>query len=251
MQNTLNRHRFGVGAMVLCLAAISQAPQTASAGSSFDLDYSTLTVLPSATGQGLYYGNSYPFPSEATSFQVDSGALRIWTQPYNIDRSAYYQLDNGYDHLIDAEYLVRARVTDGTSSALSFSFGDSARYGGFGISPTRYTIDGYGNNYDFGFDPKEYHDYHYFAEAATGKFTFSIDGTVVFTGNLSFSPVNTTSYAAFGHFGSSNNSGSVTGDMTSIQYNNTGFAIVPEPTTLASALVGVGLLAYRARRRKV
>ena len=74
----------------------------------FTLDYSTLNVLPSATGQGLrFVSGSYLGQTEAQGFQVYPGYLHINTpNGYSLNKGATYQLDNGYDHNLDLGHKV-------------------------------------------------------------------------------------------------------------------------------------------------
>ncbi|MDX2036913.1 MAG: PEP-CTERM sorting domain-containing protein [Isosphaeraceae bacterium] len=234
---------------LLAIALVSGSGSTALAGNAFSLDYNTLTVLPSQTGQGLVYGTSFPNPAETTAFRVQDKALRLFTPSgFSWDPSAYYQLANGYDSSIDVEITVRARVLDGSLDALYFYFGDNRFVGGFGIGPSRFGLPGVGNFIDFGVDPKVYHDYRYFSKGGSGKFTLSIDDREVYAGNL-LQVTSGNSYAAFGHFGSTSASGYVTADIAKIRYDNTGVAAVPEPSTIGLAALGAVAGLATARRR--
>lgn len=228
-------------------------PQSARAGHSFTLDYSTLNVLPSATGQGLnFVSGSYLGSTESQAFQVGTGLLHISIPSgYSVDKGGGYQLANGYDHTLDVEYKFTARVTDGTLGALQFTFGDSTYSGGLGIGPGSFYIPGAGNNTSLGVDPSQYHTYDYVALAGTGKFTLTIDGNLAYSGNLVGG--GGTSYAYFGNPYDSNNSGFATGDITYISYNNANpaAAAVPEPASLVLSGLGAGLMGILMAWRRV
>lgn len=230
-------------------------PQSAQAGFQFTLDYSTLNVLPSATGQGLHYVTAqgyYGGWTESQAFQVQPGLLHITTPSgYFLDKGGAYQLDNGYDHTLDVEYKFTARVTAGDLGALQFIFGDSTYSGGLGIGPGSFYIPGAGNSISLGVDPTQYHTYDYVALAGTGKFTLKIDGNLAYSGNLMGG--GGTAYAYFGDPVDFNNSGYVTGDITSISYNNNNMndiTAVPEPASLLLACLGVGLMGFSIAWRR-
>jgi hypothetical protein len=245
---------------VLLIAAGVLLPQSARAAF-FSLDYSTLTELPSATGQGLQYVTAqgyYGGWTESQGFQVQPGLLHIVAPSgYFLDKGAGYQLANGYDHTLDVEYKFTARVTSGTLSALQFTFGDSTYSGGFGIGPGSFYIPGVGNSItlrDAGgqaIDPTQYHTYDYVSLAGTGKFTLTIDGDLAYSGNLGGGGA--TSYAFFGNPVDFNSSGYVTGDIASITYSNSALSApvaTPEPTSLTLVVLGAGTLGLsRAWRR--
>lgn len=202
----------------------------------FKLDYSTLNVLPSATGQGLQFvSGSYLGVTESDVFQVATGALKLTTPSgYSLTRGGIYNLANGYDSTLDLEYRFTAKVVSGGSDALQFGFGDANYYGSVGISPTRFAFPGYGNNVDLGVDPTQFHDYLITSKANSGEFAFWIDGTQAFSGNLK-SVSSGTSYAYFGQPYNYNSSNWVTAEFKSIDYSNR-VNSVPEASTLIPLL---------------
>ena len=216
----------------------------------FTLDYSTLNVLPSATGQGLrFVSGSYLGQTEAQGFQVYPGYLHINTpNGYSLNKGATYQLDNGYDHNLDLVYSFTAKVSAGTPGALQFGFGDSTYYTYVGFNNSVVDIPGYANNLNFNIDPSQYHTYEIKSLANSGTFSLKIDGTQVFTGNLS-SGGGSTAYAYFGSPYSYGNSGFVSGDISFVDYRNQNIT-VPEPSTYALATITTGVMAALARRRR-
>jgi hypothetical protein len=226
--------------------------QAAPAASKFTLDYGTLGVLPSATGQGLQFvSGSYLGSTEDQAFQVQPGLLHITTPTgYFLDKGGGYQLSNGYDHTLDVVYKFTTRVTAGTLGALQFTFGDSAYSGGIGIGPSSFYIPGVGNNINLGVDPSKYHTYEYVSLAGTGTFTLKVDGELKYSGNLMAG--GGTSYAYFGNPYDYFSSGYVTGDITDVEYTNVSglMEAVPEPASLVMAGLGAGLLGVSAVRRR-
>lgn len=213
----------------------------------FKLDYSTLNVLPSATGQGLQFvSGSYLGVAESDVFQVATGSLNLTTPSgFSLTRGGIYNLANGYDSTLDLEYRFTAKVLSGGSDALQFGFGDANYYGSVGISPTRFAFPGYGNNADLGVDPTQFHDYLITSKANSGEFAFWIDGSQVFSGNLQ--PVTSgTSYAYFGQPYNYSSSNWVTAEIKSIDYSNR-LNSVPEASTLIP-LLGCVILVWTKNR---
>jgi hypothetical protein len=251
MTGSRSRLHLAILSRVVLIVSGLLLPQSARAGFEFALDYSTLNKLPSATGQGLnFVSGSYLGSTESQAFQVETGLLHITTpNGYSLDKGGGYQLDNGYDHLLDLEYKFTARVTAGDLGALQFTFRDSTYSGGLGIGPGSFYIPGVGNSLNLGVDPSQYHTYDYVALAGTGKFTLTIDGNLAYSGNLVGGG---TTYAYFGDPYDSNNSGYVTGDITSISYdnNNMNVAAVPEPASLVLAGLGAVLVGFSMAWRR-
>lgn len=251
MTGSSGRPRSATLVRVALVASGLLLPTYARAGSSFALDYSTLNVLPSATGQGLQFVSS-PFLglTEAQAFQVQSGLLHLTTPDgFFLDKGGGYQLNNGYDHTLDLEYKFTVRVTAATLGALQFTFGDSTYSGGLGIGSGTFYIPGVGNNISLGIDTTQYHTYDYVALAGTGHFTLTIDGNLAYTGNLVGGGA--TSYAFFGNPYDLNNSGHVTADIASVSYVNASSTVVtPEPASLVLAGLGAGLMGFPIARRR-
>ena len=237
-------------ALVVSAALLAHA---APAASKFTLDYGTLGVLPSATGQGLQFvSGSYLGSTENEAFQVQPGRLHIFTPDgYSVDKGGGYQLLNGYDHTLDLTYKFTTKVTSASSGALQFTFGDSTYAGGIGLGIGTFYIPGVGNNINLGVDTTVYHDYEYTSLAGTGKFTLKVDGVLKYSGNLVAG--GGTSYAYFGNPYDSLNSGHVTGDITYVDYANVSSLTeaVPEPASLVLAGLGAGLMGLTAARRRL
>lgn len=216
----------------------------------FNLDYSTLSVLPSATGQGLrFVSGSYLGQTESQGFQVYPGYLHINTpNGYSLNKGAVYQLDNGYDHNLDLVYKFTAKVDSGTQGALQFGFGDSAYSGYVGFNNGSFEIPGYANNLNFNVDPSQYHTYEIQSLANSGTFSLKIDGNQVFTGNLASGGA--TSYAYFGSPYTYGYSGFVSGDITYVDYKNQNIT-VPEPSTWLMGLAALMLITARRWRASI
>jgi hypothetical protein len=236
-------HHLTILLSLLLIPCLNSAQAT---DTTFNLDYSTLTVLPSATGQNLQFvSGSYLGITESQAFQVGTGFLSLTTPSgYSLTRGGIYNLANGYDSSLDLDYRFTAKVTNGTLDALQFAFGDATYYGRLGIGPTGYAFPGAGNNTDLGVDPKQYHDYRITSAANSGTFSLWIDGTQAYTGNLASSGGGS-SYVYFGQPYNYSSSGYVTAEIKSISYSNQ-MTVVPEASTLLPLLVS-GLLVCRRK----
>jgi hypothetical protein len=104
-------------ACILCFGMIAIWPMasTARAGAIVDLDFTTLTTLPSANGLTFV---ASPGVLEADVFNISGGLLHMNTIGQSSDVEAYYQLIPGFDSSLDAVLETRLRVLD-----LSGNFG--------------------------------------------------------------------------------------------------------------------------------
>lgn len=218
---------------------------------SFNLDYSTSTVLPSAAG--FTYTPGTPAYPEVPSYSVSSQLLHLNTIQFSSsDKMAYYELSNAYDHTVDTELTMSVRVTQlDKFYGLQVEFADSTRSAYYVVTPTGWTLPFTGQSGVFA-NPSAFHVITLRSFAATQTFDFLIDNVSVASGSLG-AGVPGTSFVNFGDV--SPTGGNMIAEFEYIRYNYTPppSSTVPEPAAALLWTLGglsvCGASIVRRRRR--
>jgi hypothetical protein len=231
-----------------CLAAyLALLEAQAHATHLLTLNFAQNPTLPSAQGMSFYTDSGLPENSLVSI--LDSNRLKLDSYVASGDRQVYYYQDGVFDHTIDLEIELRAKILNSGDFGLFVVAYNPNVSSNFVISKTNWRIYGIasGNSqYDFS---QSFNTFKYKGYASTNSYEFFINGSLVASGTRPSGYSGNQFY-----FGDGTPTGlNVTAEIQYLRYKNQNFSSgsgeVPEPMSLASWVLVAGLLLHRKNKR--
>lgn len=235
-------------ALALLAAGWLLAPAAARAAYSFDLNFATNPVLPSAAGVGLNYVGSV---AEATAFSVSGGVLRLDTITPAGDNGAYYQHDGDYSRTSDTLYEARLRTTAAGGIGVLLNFYEPNASVQLRVRQSGWTLfNGQAGQAGTGTfaDPTAFHTFTILTDGTTETFTLAIDGVQVVGPTLLAPGFGSPAAVYFGD--GTGTGGDERAEFEFVRYDSAFVpTAVPAPGGLALLAAGGPVLAWARRRR--
>ena len=211
----------------------------------FNIDYNTTNQLPSALG--LVYSPLSPSYSEASAYSVSGNLLHLNTVHLSGDQMAYYQLNNGYDHTSDADFVINLKVSQMSSFyGFQVAFADATYSSYFVVTPSGWSMGGLPSSGTFA-DTTAFHTFELKTTAATHSYELFLDTMLVSSG------LQTAGFAGSHEvtFGDATpTGGNLIADIQFIRYNSPSSS-VPEPSSIILCGLGASIFGVAAFRRRL